>query len=200
MEANLENLIDKIKADGIQEAEKEAEEKIERAEKRAQEIIGEAEQEAEEIVKKAEREVEQLRESGEEALKQAQRDTILVTKERITDLLDKIFKAEISETLTPEFTQELILKVVEALGEGENYEISVSEEDRDKLVEMLFGEAQAEVDDERIDLLPEREVSQGIRVSVKGEDVYYDLTDEGLANYLNEFLNPAIQKVLESKD
>ena len=200
MEANLENLIDKIKVEGIQEAEKEAEEKIERAEERSREIIEEAEEEAEEIVKEAEREAEQLRESGEEALKQAQRDTILVTKERITDLLDKIFKAQIRETLTPEFTRKLIMEVVAALGEDEKYEISVSKEDKDRLVEMLFGEAQSELDDERIDLLPEREVSKGIRVSVKDEDVYYDFTDEGLANYLNEFLNPAIQEVLESND
>ncbi len=200
MEANLEELIGKIREEGMEKAEAEARKKIEEAEKKANEIITGAEQKAEQIVEDARQEAEQLKESGEDALKQAQRDTILVTKERITDLLDRIFKRKINETLTPEFLSEIIRKVVEQLGADQDYEIFLDDEDREKLAGMIVNEAREEISEEQLDLIPDREVEAGIKVSVKGEDVYYDLSDEGIADYLTEFLNPAIQEILEENE
>lgn len=200
MEANLENLIDRIKSEGIEEAEEEAERKLEEAEEKARQIVESAEEEAEQIVDKAELEAEQLQESGEEALKQAHRDTILVTKEKITELLDKVFKTKIGEALDVDFLQDLIEDTVKQLGEEKEYEISLSEEERKELVESLFKESRSELDEEEIDLLPNRDVDAGFRISVKDEDVYYDLSDEGLAKYLSEFLNPAVRQVLEEQE
>ncbi len=199
MEANLENLIDKIKAEGIEEAEVKAEKKLEEAEQEAQEIIDEAEDEATAIVEKAKNEAEQIKKSGEEALKQAQRDTILVTREKITDLLDKVFKNQIKEALELDFLQKIILELVQQL-EAEEIELTLSKSDKQELAQKLFKEVREDLNAEEISLQAERGIDAGFKIKVEDEDVYYDLTDEGIANFLNEFLNPAIREILEDSN
>ncbi len=200
MDANLESLIEKIKSEGIEEAEKAAEEKLQEAEEKAGEIVETAEKEAEAIVKKAEQKANQLKQSGEEALKQARRDTILVTRERITEILDKIFEKRLEESLTPEFIREIVGKVIGQLGADDSYELTVPEAKLEKLSKLLLDEGADALDGEKIELLPDRELEAGIKIKVEGDDVYYDLSARGIASYLNQFLNPAIQKILSDSD
>ena len=43
----------------------------------------------------------------------------------------------------------------------------------------------------------ERGIARGFRVSRKGEEVYYDFTDQSIAEVLQEFLNPALRSLLD---
>jgi vacuolar-type H+-ATPase subunit E/Vma4 len=43
----------------------------------------------------------------------------------------------------------------------------------------------------------DRGIAAGFRVSRNGEEVYYDFTDQSIAEVLQEFLNPAIRNLLE---
>lgn len=195
MESKLEHLIEKIKSDGIEEAKKSAAEITKKARKEADEIIRNAEDQAEKIIAAAQKEAEKLQSNAEAALKQASRDTVLVTREKLQKLFDTAFKKELGATLSPEFVRELIIKIVESWGAGKELEALVSEKDLQKLQELLFKKAREELK-ETVTIKVDKGISNGFRIGLKDEAVYYDFTDESIAEFLAEFLNPRIREIL----
>ena len=95
MEAKLENLIEKIKLEGVQEAKKQSDDIIAKAKEEASSIVITARNEAEQIVENAKIESEKFRKNAESAIQQGARDVVLVLKEKIRDLFDRVFKMQI---------------------------------------------------------------------------------------------------------
>ncbi|MFH1665205.1 MAG: hypothetical protein ABIA77_03560, partial [Candidatus Omnitrophota bacterium] len=129
---NLKNIIDKIKEEGVNEAERAAGEIVARAEEKAREIIESAEREKEKTVERAREDAEKLKNNSEEALKQASRDVVLSLKEQIKRVFDHIVKKEVSAVFTPELLKEVILRLVEAFKKNDTAEVEVMVSEKDK--------------------------------------------------------------------
>ena len=195
MDVKLEKLIEKIKSEGIEQAEQESGQILDDAKKEAKKIIAKAKKDAEKIIDDAKAETEKLQASGKSALQQAERDAVLVTKERVTKILDNVFKKEVSDKLKPEVLVKLIEKVVENSGDDEKLKALVSQQDVKELEKLLVSKAQKSLAD-TVEIKVDRGISKGFRIGKKDEDVYYDFTDESIADFLREFLNPSIKKML----
>jgi len=105
MDVRLDSLIEKIKKDGVDKANKKATEIIESANKKAEEVIKEAKKEAASILERASSDAVKLKNNTQSSLKQAARDTALATKDQIIKLINKILKEKISEELDSEFVK-----------------------------------------------------------------------------------------------
>ncbi|MCK4689263.1 MAG: DivIVA domain-containing protein, partial [Candidatus Marinimicrobia bacterium] len=103
MDIKLENLIEKIKTEGVEEAKKSSKEILENAKHEASSILKKAHKDADNIIEEAQKSAGKIKTNAESALRQAERDTVLVTKEKITKLFDRVFKKEVTKTLSPEF-------------------------------------------------------------------------------------------------
>lgn len=198
METKLEKLIEKIKKEGVAAAQKEADEIRKNAQKEARKTVKDAKKESEKLIAEAQKENEKFRQNTEAALKQAHRDTVLVTKEKLTHLLNRVFKRKVEETLQPEFMRELILKIVKNWGKDAKAEVLVSEKDKQQLQKLLVEQSGQDLK-EPIDIKVDRGISGGFRIGLKDEHVHYDLTDESITAFLSEFLNPTIRQMLEKK-
>jgi len=196
MESKLEHLIEKIKTDGIAEAQKSAAEIAKVAKKEADGIIKKAKADAEQIITDAGKEADKLKANAESALKQASRDTVLVTKEKLLKLFDAAFKKELGSTLSPEFVKELIVKIVDSWGRDKNLEVLVSDKDLKQLQDLVFAQGRSGLKDS-VAIKVDKGISKGFRVGLKDDDVYYDFTDESIAEFLGEFLNPGIREILD---
>lgn len=196
MESKLEHLIEKIKSDGIEEAKKSAAEIIENARKEAEGIIKKARADAQQIIADAGREADKLKTNAESALKQASRDTVLVTKEKLLKLFDAAFKRELGAALSPEFVKDLIVKIVDSWGRDKELEVLVSEKDLQQLQDLVFSQSRAQLK-ETVTIKVDKGISRGFRVGLKDSNVYYDFTDESIAEFLGEFLNPGIREILD---
>jgi len=196
MESKLEHLIEKIKSDGIAEAKKSAAEIIENARKEAEGIIKKARADAEQIIANAGREADKLKTNAESALRQASRDTVLVTKEKLLKLFDAAFKRELGAALSPEFVKDLIVKIVDSWGRDKELEVLVSEKDLQQLQDLVFSQSRAQLKD-TVAIKVDKGISKGFRVGLKDSNVYYDFTDESIAEFLGEFLNPGIREILD---
>ncbi len=196
MESKLEHLIEKIKTDGIEEAKKSADEIIKTTRKEADSIIKKAHEDAQKIVASAGNQAEKLKSNAESALKQAARDTVLVTKEKLIKLLDMVFQRELGTALSPDLMKELILKIVEHWSGGAKLEVLVSEKDLEELRELMFVKSRSELKD-TVTIKVDKGISKGFRVGLKDNNVYYDFTDESIAEFLAEFLNPGIREILD---
>ena len=196
MESKLEHLIEKIKSDGIEEAKKSAADIIENARKEADGIIKKARADAEQLIAIAGKESDKLKANAEAALKQASRDTVLVTKEKLLKLFNAAFKKELGSTLSPEFVKELIVKIVDTWGKDKKLVVPVSERDLKQLQDLVFARGRSQLKD-KVTIKVDKGISKGFRVGLQDNDVYYDFTDESIAEFLGEFLNPGIREILD---
>ena len=196
MDVKLDSLIEKIKQEGIEEAQRAADEIRQKAEAEAQEIINKANEKARQIINEGQQNAEKLRANAEAAIRQAARDTILVTKENLLKLFDRVFKKEIAKTLTPEFLKEMILELVKSTSSDNQYEFVVAEKDIEKLKTLVLAATRDSLK-EPVTFRVDRGIAAGFLVSRKGEEVYYDLTDQSIAEVLQEFLNPALRQLLD---
>ena len=196
MEAKLENLIEKIKQDGVEEAERQSKEIIAKAKNEASEIVNSAKNKAKEIAQEAEKEAEKFKQNAESAIQQAARDLVLLLKERIRTLFDSLFKMNVSETFSIDFLKELIVKIVVNWGQDSTLEVLVSDADKQKLQELVFSSLKKELRNTII-LKTDNRIHKGFRIGIKGEEVYYDLTDEGILEFLKQFLSPSLSEILD---
>lgn len=198
MEVKLDSLIEKIKSEGVEGAQKESSEIIEKAKKEAADIVAQAKKEAEDIEAKAQAKAQQFQSNSELAIQQAARDGELLFKSKITDLFDSVFKRETNATLKPDFMKDMILKIVDQW-EGSAVDVTVNEADLAQLEAVLMDGLSDDVK-KGITIKPSSNVAGGFRIGVKDENVYYDFTDDSLAAILKSFLNPKLNEILGAKN
>ncbi len=197
MEVELKSIIEKLKSEGVEEAEKQASGIISRAEEKAEGIINGAEKDKEEILKSAEKKAAMLKKNGEEALKQASRDALLALKQSITTLFDRVFREQVSAEMSPDVLKDMIVRLVENIARDKtfNVEILLSEEDRKNLEKTLFT-ALGEKLKKAVTLKVSPSVERGFLIGEKDGTSFYDFTDEAVAEAFISYLNPKIAEIL----
>jgi len=200
MEVSLAGLITKIKEEGVAVADKEAQGIVAEAEKKAKSIIVESKKQADAIVLTAKQDAEKLEKQAEEAARQSIRDVILMLKQRIVELLDVVLKRQIKEQLQPDVLKEIIVKLVESFKKDKqlDLEIILGKGDKDKLEKLIFDGLTKEMS-KGVTLKVSPNVESGFRIGRKGENSYYDFTDEALTEALKVYLNPKLREILEAK-
>lgn len=197
MSVKLDSLIEKIKADGVDAAKAEADKILSEAKKEAESIVKKAEDKAEDFRKAAEADAQAYQKNSEAAIQQAARDTVLVMKEKITNMLENAFVANIDGSLDEAFTKDLIVKLVETWAKGDEVDVLVNEIDADKLLAEVRKSLSADLKD-TVDVKLDKKMSKGFRIGKKGGNLFYDFTDESILESLRLFLNPKIAELLKS--
>ncbi len=197
MELDLNNLINKIKEEGVEQAEKDAGNVISHAQEKAKEIIKGAESKKADIIKDARIEAGNFRKGAEAAVKQAARDVLLGLRGRIAELFTRVVKDNISGELTPDVLKEVIVSAVKNFRKGEalDIEVLVSKKDRDRLQKSLFS-ALAKEAKERLTLTGAPGIEKGFRIGEKGKDSYFDFTGEAITESFTRYLNPKLAETL----
>lgn len=201
MEMRLDGLIEKIKEEGVQEAKRKFEKIILEAEEKKKTIIKEAEERAGIIIKEAQAQAAKLKDNSQKAIIQAVRDVTLSLKEEIKNLFDTTLKKEIQHTLSDDFIRELILKILEAWSKdrGAGFEISLSQQDKERLEKRILSKLKEELR-RGITFRINPNINKGFRMGLKGEDFYYDFTDEAILEILKEYLRPFIVRIIDKKE
>jgi len=199
MDVKLGDLIEKIKKEGIEEAQQTSDEMIIEAKQKAASIISQAKKEAEKIVQDGRKQSEQFKENSEADLQQSTRNAELLLKEKINSLFDKVFKRKVADTLTPDFLKEMILTIVTAWANNSSAEIVLKNDEKQKVEALLFSGINKELK-ESISLKASNDVTKGFRIGLKGEQVYYDFSDDAIAETLKSLINPNLKEILDQKN
>ncbi len=200
MDVQLQELIDKIKKDGVVTAEAEAAKIIEASEKKAEGIIADAQEKAAEIIKKAKAETERMEKASEEAIVQAGRNMLLSFKDSLIGELDGLIKAETEKAESKDVLVKLIPETVKAWAKNTDAsELSVllSEKDLKTLESSLTSELKAEIS-KGLEIRPDKTMSAGFRIGVKNGAAYYDYSAESLAEMFAAYLNPKVAALLKT--
>lgn len=200
MSQQLQELIDKIKNEGITEAQKKSKETDAQAKKKADDIVAKAKQEAGQLIQQAQAESQKIQESTRMALKQAGRDMLLSLRKEIEAALQKIIQQEISNSLTSDHLTEILSGVIEQFLKKESdhaaIKVMLNGEDLEKVKGGVWAKLKYSVK-KGIEFQASETIGKGFTISFDGGKSHFDFTDTSLAEYLNEFLNPEIGALLK---
>ena len=199
MDVQLQELIDKIKKDGVASAEAEAAKIVEASEKKAESIIADAQEKAAEIIKNAKAETERMEKASEEAIVQAGRNMLLSFKDSLVNELDGLVKSETEKAESKDVLAKLIPETVKAWSKNADAsELSVllSEKDLKALEAGLTSELKAEIA-KGLEIKPDKTLSAGFRIGVKNGAAFYDYSAESLAEMFAAYLNLKVAELLK---
>jgi V/A-type H+-transporting ATPase subunit E len=200
MEIQLQELIDKIKRDGIESASGEAARLKDQAEAEARRILEAARKEAESILNAAKADAERAEKAGIAAVAQASRNLILAFKGEIQALLDKIvaretagaYNAEVIKAALPE-----ILKNWASKG-SDSLDILLPEAQLAAL-EGFFREKIAGELKTGLELRADRNLGAGFRIANRDGSAYYDFSAEAVGDLLSAYLNPRLAEIVKTQ-
>ncbi len=197
MAVDLKNIIERIKEEGVDEAQKKAGDILDKAQEEAKQTIDGAQAQKKEIIANAQAEADKLKKNGEEAMRQASRDVLLGLRESIIALFDKVVKEDVGKELSPEVMKEMIIRLVEKFNESGANEVEVllSEKDKEVLEEGLLDSLKKTMR-KGVELKASSGVEHGFRVGEKGDNLYYDFTDEAIEEAFKSYLNKKLTEIL----
>lgn len=198
MEVKIDQIIEKLKKEGVEGAQKSADELLAKAKQEADDIVANAKKKADQILSDSGKKAETFESNSKLAIQQAARDGELLLKSQIRTLFDRVFKQAVSETMEPEFLKNLIVKIAAHSGEGD-LTVELTNKDLKGLESTLLNGIKREIK-QGITLKASSDLTGGFYIGIKGEDVYYDFSDESIAELLKNALNPRLKEILESSN
>lgn len=200
MAQQVQELIDKIKREGLAAADQNAKRIEDEAQKNAQKILAEARQKAEHLTAQAQAEIQREKISVRTALQQAARDTVLSLRKEIEQILKKIVLHEVRGALTPDKLAEVMRVVIEKSLNGGIQDVSVeavlSPQDAEQIRKGFLEKIQNQIK-RSITLQSSEDIGKGFTISFDGGRSCFDFTDESLAEYLSTFLNSHVCDLLK---
>jgi V/A-type H+-transporting ATPase subunit E len=212
--SGVQELISRLRDEGVQAGSKEAERLLAQARRDAAEILQQARNEAARLRDSTHVEIEKERESATHALKLASRDTVLELRATVSRHFEQHVKRLVSQVSVDEelvksmilvlaghaatdFVRDrdaeiLVAHLMFGAGEDDEAASAHAEERAHKLVLGITGNMLRE----GVELIPDTDISGGARIRVKGEEVEIDLSDEAVTELLMKHLLPRFQLIL----
>ena len=195
MEVKIENLIEKIKSEGIEKANDEANNIISEAKSQSEIIINEAKKKADKIIADGKHQVDQYKKTAEDELKQISRDMVLHLKAKIIHIIENLLKKELTGTLDPQFLYKLITDIILQWIKNEHVDIVLAEKDLQQLESLLISQFKEETH-KGINLKINTDMTSGFMIKKKDGDISYDFTAEAISDYLKKQLSPRLREIL----
>lgn len=200
MDVQLQELIDRIKSDGVVAAKKEAGDIISDAEKKAAEIIASAQEKADDIIKSAKLETQRIEKSSEEAITQAGRNMLLSFKDSLISELNLLIQADTEKSLSKDALAKIVPETIKEWSKNADAsELSVllSEKDLKSLESTFTSALKAEIS-KGLEIKPDKTLNAGFRIGVKNGSAYYDYSAESLAEMFAAYLNPKVAELMKN--
>lgn len=200
MDVQLQELVDKIKKDGVESAEAAAADIIQKANEKAASILESAKKEAENMVAKAETESDRLEKAAEAAIRQAGRNILISFRDAVEVRLSALISRETAAAYSPDVLAELIPRAVNAwINTTGTNELSVLLNEKD--LNTLEGTLSKALKDEiasGVELKTDNSIPGGFRIGTRDGGAYYDFSAEAVADLFSAYLNPRISTLLDS--
>ncbi|MCL2043197.1 MAG: V-type ATP synthase subunit E [Treponema sp.] len=199
MDIQVQELIDKIKRDGIETASEEAARIKLEAENEAKQIVESAKKEATDIVAKGKKDAERAEKAGTAALEQASRNLVLVFKGEIQALLDKVVNAQLGASYNTDVLKAVLPDLLKSWGakSANSLVLLLPEAALDKLKSFFMDKLSSELK-KGLELKSDPNLADGFRIANKDGSAYYDFSADSVAEMLSAYLNPQLAGILTS--
>lgn len=190
MDIRVQELLDKIKRDGVESAQADAAKILSDAEAKRSAIVAAAEKEARAIVDGAKADAQRTADAGRAALVQASRDLLLAFKGQIDEMLSVIVKSGVAAAFDADTVKKALPAILEAWAKDGRDELSVLLPEGDlRSLEAYFKDKLGAALKKGVELKPLKDTKSGFRIVEKGGAAYYDFSATAVADMLGAYLN-----------
>ena len=200
MDVQLQELIDKIKKDGVATAEQQAAKIIEEAEKKALTIESEAQKKSEDMVKNAKAEIERLEKASDDAISQACRNMLLSFRDSLLKELDAFVNSECAKVYSKDLLKNLVPETVKSWSnnvDASALSVLLSEKDCKELESEFKAALKAELA-KGLEIKVDKSLSAGFRIGINNGAAYYDYSAESVADLFTSYLNPRVAQIMKN--
>ena len=199
MQNKLQELTEKLYAEGLSKGKQEGEEILAKAKVQAEEIVAKAHAEAAAIVAAASKQAEDLKTKVQGDLKMAAAQSIAATKKDIETLVvTKMTETDVKAALTSaEFVKEVILAVAKGFNTEDAADLEVVlPEALKKDLEGFVSKELAKVLKGSVEASFSKKIAGGFTIGPKDGGYFISFTEETFNALISEYLRPATKKIL----
>ncbi|MCE1207312.1 MAG: hypothetical protein LWX00_07890 [Spirochaetia bacterium] len=197
MELQVQELLERIKSEGIDSAKAEAGRIIAEAEAKAAAMLEDAEKAASQREEAARIRIQNMENASRVALSQASRDTILALKDSVQDFFDNLIVASAGEALNASFIQKILPEILKEMAKNLQGDIvvSVPEKIHASLDQALAARMAKELS-KGVEFKVFPGIDAGFRISEKNSTVQYDFSAEAVATIISARLNARLSEIV----
>ena len=202
MEIQLQELIDKIRKDGVDVAENDAKAILDSAKDEAQRIILEAQSEADKILANAKNENMRMVKSSEDAIRQAGRNLLISFRESVAREFKAIISQSVDTVYSSQSLEKIIVDVVERWStnpEAQDLTVVLNNDDIKRLEKTMIASFKERVK-KGVTLKSNDNFDGGFHIVVNNDDVYYDYSKDTVVEMLSNYLSPKIAKLMKEAE
>ena len=216
--SGIEDLIARLRQEGVDEGRAEAERVVSEAQTRATAILTEAEAEAKSRLDAAETKIDRQKRAGNEALKIAMRDAVLELKQGLAEQFAEQVRGTVSDLMRDDdMLQRMILAVAArsrteaGLDDAKSIDVILPravvglddlkrkpEELREGSLTHFAATTAADMLRKGVSFARAEDDADGIRVRLTDEGLIVDLTDRAVADVILRHLQPRFRALLEN--
>jgi V/A-type H+-transporting ATPase subunit E len=199
MDIQLNELIEKIKKDGIASAQAGASKLMADAEAEGKKLIESAKREAESIIAGGKADAERSEKAGIAAVEQASRNLILAFKGEIQGLLDKLVGEAVGSSYSPDVIKGVLPDLIKnwAVKNTDSLSVVLSEGDLKKLDDSFKAQLASTLKG-GVELKVGKGLDGGFHIAEKDGSAFYDFSAEAVARMLSAYLNPRLAETLKA--
>lgn len=202
MAEDLQSLLAKIQEQGLDKANAERAAIIKKAEQEAAEITAKAKAAADAMRRAAEEECASLTKRAESAVKQAARDIVLKLNVELKERLNAILQENTANAMTPELMGRIINEMAAAYIKDGNQEAKLEVLVSPKSLEEMNAALKGSLKDSFVKqptLFADMELGGGLKVSVSGNDVFYDFSDDAITDIVAAYIGPRLAAIVKAE-
>lgn len=208
--SGVQELIDKLKNQGVSEGQKQAEQILKEAHNKASQILTQARAEADKLLSETRHTLEVERKSSHEAIKTAFRDTEIALRSKVREAFSTHLRRLVSlELEDKDFIKQLVLAIASVknpeIAEVSPVEILLpskifeSNDGKKRMQHLVLGITDGMLR-EGIELKSSTDVKGGIKVRLTGKDIELDLTDKAFTDLLLKYLLPRYREIVSGRE
>ncbi len=199
MDIQLQELLEKIKSEGVETARSQAAKIVAEAEAKARNILAETEKEAKSIRETARADATRAVEAGNAALAQSARDLILSFKDRISEMLETAVLSQASVSMTTPVLEEIFPAVLKKsfMAGMDDISLLLAPDILEKLDRGFAARLGSELK-RGVEIKPFDGAPYGFRIAEKNGSVHYDFSAEAVAGLLAKRLNSRLAETVRS--
>jgi V/A-type H+-transporting ATPase subunit E len=199
VDIQVQHLIDRIKKDGLESATEEAAGIRRAAEAEAARIVEAAKKEAAKTAEKAALDAERSAKAGEAALEQAARNLLLVFRDEVQALLERLVALQLKESYNDDVVKKALPEALAAWGPKDqgSLEAVLSPASLAKLGGFFETKLAKEIK-KGLELRSDAGISGGFRIAHKDGSAYYDFSATAVAEMLCAYLSPRLAEILRA--
>lgn len=182
-EKSLDKLIESLKSEAIEAAEKESGEILEEARSQADKILKKAKEQREKILSDAQNEAQAIIQKGESALRQAARDLYISVRNDLLKLFQVVLEKEIRRDFTPDLLKSAVVKVIEHI--GSDVELKLPEEFEQELADHIHQRLQSS---SPVSIIKEDSALKELTITKTDQGWSYRISPEEIAELLKSHL------------